>query len=292
MQFPSGFEHIVRENEPLSAHTWLRIGGAARFFGEPTSLDELESLTKACAAAKIPIRVLGGGSNLLVRESGFEGLVLSLSAPAFSHLSVEGNCVTSGGGTKLSHLVSHAVGAGLAGLEHLVGIPGTVGGALHENSATLNGDIGQRVKSSRVLTHQGDIITRDKSQLRFAHHTSSLDDLVIISTTFELEPADSKLLMQRMQTLWIVKRTHQPLLQSNAVIPFVDPDLCPAAQLIQEAGLAGAVEGRVSLHPTHHNFLIANAGATSNEVLALTSRVRDEIAKKTGVQLQLHLTVW
>src|SRR5262245_24808099 len=167
MPIPSGFEHITRENEPLAPCTWLRLGGAAQYFAEPTTVEELTALVRRCHEAELPVRVLGGGSNLLVRDEGVRGLVLSLGAAVFGRIQVAGRKLTAGGGAKLGHVISTAVREGLAGLEMLVGIPGTVGGALHTNSGTHSGDIGQSTASATVMTRQGQIVTRQKSEWRF-----------------------------------------------------------------------------------------------------------------------------
>ncbi len=122
-----GFEHILRESEPMGPYTWFRLGGAADFFAEPNTVEELAEIVRRAHAEEMPIRVLGGGSNLLVRDSGVRGLVLHLCSPAFCDIKHDGQIIKSGGGTRLRHVIATAVGAGLAGLELLVGIPGTVG---------------------------------------------------------------------------------------------------------------------------------------------------------------------
>ncbi len=255
--FPEQLQHFIRENEPLGQFTWLKIGGPAKYFAEPTSEAELVSFVKACHQHTIPLRVLGGGSNLLIREAGFDGAVVSIGAAAFSTMSVDGTRVKCGGGAKLSNLVTHSVAAGLSGLEHLIGIPGSVGGALHGNSGTLNGDIGQRVHSARLLRADGSIEVYEGSRLHFSTRKSSLDELVILDCEFDLERADRKSLTNQMQTLWIVKRAEQPSGQYAAAMAFVDPLTTSAADLIEQVGMRGAVEGAVQLSSTYANFLIA-----------------------------------
>lgn len=288
----SGLEHIIRVNEPLGPMTWLKIGGPARYFAEPTTELELVQLLKLCYQSKLPVRLLGGGSNLMVREAGFDGVVVSLSSPLFSSISIEKNRIRCGCGAKLSHLITHAVGAGLGGLEHLVGIPGTVGGALHANASTLNGDIGQHVLGAKLLSASGELIERSGAKLHFATGTSSLDELVILDCEFQLEPADIKTLTSRMQTLWIVKRANQPNPSMACAIPFIDPITSSAAALIEQAGLKGASEGAVQLSAHYPNYLIAGTGATSEQVIALIERATMAVYKLTGVQLQLHLRIW
>src|SRR5690606_1749880 len=138
----------------------------------------------------IATRLLGGGSNLLVREEGVKGIVLVLTHPSFVATSVEGNRLKAGGGAPLAHAISEAVRNGLAGLETLVGIPGTVGGALHGNAGSRGADISQGVKSATVLTRSGEVKERDRSELVFAYRQSSLDELVILDATFQLESDD------------------------------------------------------------------------------------------------------
>lgn len=293
MAFPAGFEHIVRENEPLAPYTWLRLGGSCRFFAEPTSEQQLQELVMACHRESIPIRIIGGGSNVLIRDEGFAGLVISLATPAFCQITIQGNVVKAGGGAQLSHVVSAAVGEGLSGIEHLVGIPGTLGGALHGNTSTLDGDIGQRVQRARLLTRAGEIVEFDGSQLQFSYHQSSLDELVILQAELRLEKsADPIALTKRMQKLWILKRATQPALGTPTLIPFIDPLGCNAADLIEEAGLSGLREGGVQLSTTHPNFLTLSSSATAAQVIALLEKVRSTVAAKKGVQLQLHLKIW
>ena len=293
MTFPAGFEHIVRENEPLAPYTWLQLGGSCRYFAEPTTEEELVGLVVACHQESIPIRVLGGGSNILIRDEGFNGLVLSLAASTFGRIEFHNNILRAGGGTKLAHVVSAAVGEGLAGIEHLVGIPGTLGGALHGNASTLDGDVGQRVQRARLLTRAGDIVEYTGSKLQFSHHQSSLDELVILEADLKLEKtADPIALTKRMQKLWIVKRAMQPTLGTPTIIPFIDPPGHNAATLIEESGLAGYREGLVQIQSTHPNILVVSSGATASQVIALLEKIRSTVAAKKGVELQLHLKIW
>lgn len=139
----SGLERLVRRGEPLAMHTWFQLGGPAEFFAEPTSHDELLALVRRCDEEEVPVRVLGSGSNVLVRDDGVPGLVLRLAAPAFCDIRIDGDTIVAGGGAKLGRVVTSAVHHGLAGLESLVAIPGILGGALHGNAGGHGGDVGQ-----------------------------------------------------------------------------------------------------------------------------------------------------
>src|SRR5579872_4502529 len=128
------FKDITHPDEPLAPYTWLKTGGLAQYFITPRTADELVEVVRCCYQNHIPMRVLGGGSNILVRDEGVPGVVLHLSDPSFSEIAVDGTVLTAGAGTSLSHAISHSVKAGLAGLDVLVGIPGTIGGALRGNA--------------------------------------------------------------------------------------------------------------------------------------------------------------
>jgi len=292
MPIPAGFEHIVRENEPLAPHTWFRIGGSAQYFAEPTSIDELAALTRRCHDAGLPVRVLGGGSNVLVRDEGVAGLVVALGAAAFGRIDVAGRKVNAGGGAKLGHVISTAVREGLAGLEVLVGIPGTVGGALHSNAGTHGGDVGQSAASATVMTRKGDIVTRQKSELRFGYRNSSLDELVILEAAFELEPGDSRSLTKQMQQAWILKRAEQPLSDQKTGQIFKSPGGVSAAALIEDAGLRNASVGDAQISERNANFIVVGSGGSSHDVLELIERVRSGVEQRTGVDLELAVEIW
>jgi UDP-N-acetylmuramate dehydrogenase len=288
----AGLEHIVRENEPIANFTWLRLGGAARYFAEPTSVDELKALVTRCRDANLPVRVLGGGSNVLVRDEGVAALVIHLAAPAFGGIAVQGCTVTAGGGAKLSHVISTAVREGLAGLEPLVGIPGTVGGALRTNAGANGSDIGQCTKRATVMTRGGDIVVNEGSDLRFAYRQSSLDELVILSADFGLEREDVFTLTKRMQKLWIVQKSLQPQGNLNVGCIFQDVGGISAASLIEQAGFKSAQVGQVSVSDLNANFIVAQPQATSSDVIELIDKLRNGVAERLGVALETELQVW
>ncbi len=291
MSWLSGLEHIVREDEPLAPFCWLRIGGAARFFAEPTTREELHELVCRCHESNLAMRLLGSGSNLVVRDEGVDGMVIHLAAPEFGFIDVSDNQVHVGGGASLSHVISSAVREGLAGLEALAGIPGTVGGALHGNCGSRTTDIGQYVQEATVLTHSGELVTRPRDDMQFSYRQSSLNELVILDARFQLEPEDPVRLTRRLQKLWIVKRSNQPTGELGTVILFKDHQGMPASELIDQAGLKGTSVGGAALFERDSNFAIVN-GATSDDVLRLVERVRSQTAERTGIELETAFEVW
>jgi len=205
------FNDIVVRDEPLAKHTYFRLGGPADLFVRPRNLDELAAIVRRCLENDIPMHTLGGGSNVLVRDEGVRGVVLHLAADEFADVQVQGNVVKAGAGAPLSNLISQSVREGLAGLENLVGIPGTVGGALHMNAGGRAGDIGPFVVEATVMNPRGEIETRGRDDLNFAYRQSNLDEPVILSARFELEPEDPGEIARRMRKLWILKKANQPL---------------------------------------------------------------------------------
>jgi UDP-N-acetylmuramate dehydrogenase len=292
MIFSETLHHIIRENEPLAPYCWLRIGGPAKYFAEPTTLEELGGLVREASAAGMSVRILGGGSNLLVREPGVDGLVISLGAPDFAHIRVQETRVIVGTGAKLGHLISRAVGAGLAGLEHLVGIPGTVGGAVVGNAGVINDDLGNHVVAATVMERTGEVRRLEKSSLQFAFRRSNLDDAIVCEVELELEKGSEQQLTRRMQSNWIIKRANQPSTDLRAVLAFVEPSVASIGELFEAAGVKGTAEGEASLSAPFPGYILVSGAATSDQVLALIARVRRTVEMKTGIALQSQLRIW
>jgi UDP-N-acetylmuramate dehydrogenase len=282
----------VREQVPLAERTWFKVGGAAQFFAEPTSVDELQALVKRSRDEGLHVRLLGGGSKVLVRDEGVSGMVISLANPAFANIATAGERVTLGAGAMLANAITMTVGAGLAGLETLVGIPGTVGGALHGNSGSHGGDIGQWASRATVMTRSGEIIDRERSDLVFAYRESSLDELVILSAEFELEKEDPLVVTKRMQKQWIIKKANLPMAHENTGCIFKNPRGMSAGMLIDQCGLKGEHVGGVEVSQRHANFFVAKPGATAKDVLQLIDVIRNRVAERMGVELETEIEIW
>jgi UDP-N-acetylmuramate dehydrogenase len=292
MNIFEGLEHCICRDEPLAAHTWFNLGGPAEFFAEPTTVEELALLVRRCREQEIPLRLIGGGSNLLVRDEGVPGVVVQLSAPAFGQIEVGKQSIRAGGGAKLGHVISTAVREGLAGLEVLVGIPGSIGGALHGNAGAASGDIGQWTHGATVMTHTGEIVTRQPGELSFGYRKSSLDELVILSAEFRLDQGDPHQLTRRMQKQWITKKASQPLAHQSAGCIFKNPQGVSAGMLIDQAGLKGTRIGGAEVSERHANFIVADSSATAADVLRLIELVRSTVAERMGVELKLEIEIW
>jgi UDP-N-acetylmuramate dehydrogenase len=284
--------NCVQQSVPLADRTWLKVGGAAAYFAEPTSEEELIAVIARCRDEQLPVRLLGGGSNVLVRDEGAPGMTISLSDPAFSRIKTNGTRVTIGGGASLANAITVTVGAGLAGLEPLVGIPGTVGGALHGNAGSHGGDIGQWTSAATVITRSGETIERQRSDLVFAYRQSSLDELVVLSAEFELEEEDPTEITKRMQKQWIVKKASLPMAHESTGCIFANPRGMSAGMLIDQCGLKGQQVGGAEVSQRHANFFVTRSGATAKDVLQLIDLVRSRVAERMGVELETQINIW
>jgi UDP-N-acetylmuramate dehydrogenase len=283
---------FVRELEPLAERTWLKVGGPAHYFAEPGSVDELLAVVQRCRDEQVPVRLLGGGSNVLVRDEGVPGMVVSLNQPGFANVSIEGTRLTAGGGANVANVITAAVGAGLAGLETLVGIPGTIGGALHGNAGSHGGDIGQWACRATVMTRGGEILTRERGDLVFAYRQSSLDELVILDGQFELDEENPEDLTKRMQKQWIVKKANLPMAHENTGCIFKNPRGMSAGMLIDQSGLKGETVGGAEVSQRHANFFIAQPGAKAQDILKLIDVVRSRVVERMGVELDTEIEIW
>ncbi len=292
MNLFAGFENVVRRDEPLAMHTWFQIGGPAEYFAEPETVDDLITLIRRCAENDVPVRMLGRGSNLLVADEGVPGLVLFLSSLEFHKISVNGTILTAGGGTRLGRVVTTAANRGLAGLEGLVAIPGTVGGALHGNAGTQSTDIGQWVQHATVITVTGDTFQRDRDDMSFGYRRSSLDELVILDASFRLEEDDSQELSKRLQKQWIMRKAAQPMGHQCAGCVFKNPRGMRAGELIEQAGLKGTRIGGAVVSDRHANFVIAEPECTAADVMRLIELIRVQVADRLGVDLEVELDIW
>lgn len=293
MSWQSGLEHCLRPDESLAQYCWLRLGGHAEFFAEPTNDEDLQLIVNRCQENDLPIRLLGGGSNLLISDRGVRGVVLSLAAPAFGGVSVEENLLTAGAGAALSHAIVSAAREGLAGLESLVSVPGTIGGALHGNAGDKITSVGSCFHEATVMAHDGELLTRSKDDVAFAYRQSGLDELAIVRATFQLEPDNKDELVRRMQKQWIVTRSEQPTREKRTACLFEDPMGQSAGDVIENAGLKSHTVGSAGLFERDPNYVVISAeDGSSEDVRRLVDSIREEVSLKMGVELEPSLQMW
>jgi UDP-N-acetylmuramate dehydrogenase len=286
------FEEIVKREEPLAPYTHLKIGGPAEMLVQPRSREELSAVVRRCYTESIPLRVLGSGCNLLVRDEGIRGAVLRLSATAFTSVRVEGKRVHAGTGATVSALISEAARHNLAGLEALVGVPGTVGGALRTNAGGRTGEISQFVRSVEVLDGRGGIQVRERDEIEFGEHASNLDDPVLLDVEFALDTDAPDAILKRMRKAWIQRKAAQPLSFQASARMFKNPRGLSAAALVDQAGLTRTRVGGAEVSDRDADYVVVHPGASSRDVLRLIELVGSRVRERFGVELESEITVW
>jgi UDP-N-acetylmuramate dehydrogenase len=283
---------MMERNVSLADLTSLGFGGPAEFLSRPGSVPEVEEALDAARRRGLPVHVMGRGTNLMVSDRGVRGLVMVIGPKALSDVRIDGERLTAGAGAPLSRAVAAAIERGLAGLEPLAGIPGSVGGALTMNAGTRDGDIGQVTAAVTAIDREGRPVRYARPDLTFAYRSSSLEQDTIVEAEFDLRPADPGTLRDRVEELRRKRAASQPLGVRSAGCVFKNPPGDAAGRLIDAAGLKGARVGGLEVSARHANFFVNVGGATFNDACRLIDRVRDEVRTRFGVELELEVELW
>ncbi len=284
---------ICRRDVPLAPLTWFRLGGPADYLIEPRNEAELSTVIRRCREANMPLRVLGFGANVLIPDAGFRGVVVRLTADAFTSAEYDGERVIAGAGLDMTRLVRNTVRRGLAGLENLAGIPGTVGGGIRMNCGGRYGEIGTAVKSARVIGSDGEILTREHDDLGFSYRHSELGRDWVVQVEFELQPTAPQELVQRFREIWMYKQNTQPPLGANSAgCIFRNPPGQSAGLLIDRAGLKGLRVGTAHVSERHANFVLADKNGKASDVARLLQLVTDRVEEHSGVRLRPEIEIW
>ena len=270
----------VRLNEPLAPYTTMKVGGPADFFVEPRSPGELAATFRAALECAIPVRILGSGANLLIRDEGVRGAVVRLSNfTRRDGLHVEA-------GYNFSKLVKETAAEGLAGLECLAGIPAQVGGAIRMNAGGRHGETGAAVKYVDVMTPDGELRRLKRDEVGFRYRGTALGDAVVLAAGFDLRPADG--IWDRYNDVLSQKKSSQPLGTHNAGCMFKNPPGGHAGRIIDECGLKGMRVGNAHVSERHANFIENDGGATADDILRLVQQIQSRVP----VPLELEVLVW
>ncbi|QEL19031.1 UDP-N-acetylmuramate dehydrogenase [Limnoglobus roseus] len=292
MSLVESFPEITKKREPLAPYTHLRIGGMADYLVQPRTPAELAAVLKYCKTHQVPLRMLGGGYNLLIRDEPISGAVVRLQGGEFAKIETTGNVVRAGGGAQLFDLIAHTVKVGLGGLETLVGIRGSVGGSVRCNVGDRTGEIGSSVKRVAVLTDDGVEQVRSRDELAFTDHASDLDEPVILWVEFSLDRESPDSLLKRMRRMWVQRQATEPLSFQAGVRMFRNPPGGSASTLVDRLGLAKHRVGGAEVSERNGNYAVAHPGTTARDILGLVDYVRDRVREKTGVTLERELYIW
>jgi UDP-N-acetylenolpyruvoylglucosamine reductase len=282
---------VVRANELLAKRTTLRVGGPADLFVEPAAETDLAATLRFCRQHGLPRFILGRGSNLLVRDGGVRGVVISLSHLAFAQLAVEGERLHCGAGAKLKHVANEARRRALAGLEFLEGIPGSVGGALRMNAGAMGGWMFDVVESVRFMDEHGAIHERARPAIEVSYRCCPLLRAhIALSAVLRGTPGDRAAIEERMSGFSLKRWSSQPAAASAGCI-FKNPAAIPAGKLIDELGLKGMRVGGAKVSLEHGNFLVNDGGATAADMLALIELIRQRALAERGIALQTEVEI-
>jgi len=286
----SGETRILR-NEPLARRTTLRVGGPADLLIEPATEDDLATVARLCRAQRVPLMVLGRGSNLLVKDLGFRGVVVCLVHPHFSRIEVSGQRLRCGAGAKLKEVVLQARRHGLGGLEFLEGIPGSVGGALRMNAGALGSAIFDVVETVRFMDFAGQVEERPAAEIGAQYRDCPfLHQRLALGAVLAGETADQELIEQRLDQFNKRRWESQPAAPSAGCI-FKNPSHIPAGRLIEELGFKGAQVGGARVSQEHANFIVNEGGATAGDILALIEQIRRKAREERGVELETEVQI-
>lgn len=281
----------ILNEEPLSLHTYFRIGGPAEVMVYPADLEDVKVLLKVVRDDTIPLLILGSGSNMLALDGGVRGLVINLSR-TFLDLHVIGEQIRCGAGIRTSRLLALSAMNGLTGLEGLAGVPGTVGGAIKGNAGTPLGAIIDHLDWIRIVDGLGEerYLTREELNPGYRHCTLPMGS-VIIETCFTLRRARVVEIRGMISTLLARRNLTQPVEGRSAGCIFKNPPGDFAGRLMECAGLKGIRHGNAQISEKHGNFVVNLGGSTAAEVLWLIERARIEVMAKTGVALELEIQI-
>ena len=276
-------------NEPLASHTSFRVGGPARLYHYPESVADLATLLKICGESKVPLLVIGFGTNLLVSGGGFDGLVIDL-ATACRSMKIEGRTVNAAAGVWGNDVVRAAAERGLGGMEKLAGIPGGLGGLLRMNGGAFRTSISDHLVRARAMTFDGKETVMSKDEIGFAYRSApGFDDKIIISARFELpEGVRSRILDAVEETIRERFRRNVMTLPSAGSV-FKNPPDRFAAKLLESVGAKGMHEGGVEVSQHHANFIVNTRGGTAADIVRLIARLRARVQDAHGVTLALEL---
>lgn len=282
----------LRLYEPMRKHTTMKAGGPAQFWIEPQTIQGMQNLVKYCHENDIPLRVIGRGSNLLVKDGGIKGVVACLSKGEFLKLDVEGNQITAGGGVKLKALASAAQSAGIGHMEWMEGVPGAVGGSLRMNAGAMGAEMFDHVVSVTAITPEGELRTFLPEELDVNYRkVSELVDHIAVEAVFTDKPAPASEIAERMEASRTKRKESQPIAACSGCI-FKNPDEVPAGMLVDQLGLKDFGIGSARVSEVHANFIVNDNGdATATQVLELIDRIQKTAKSERGIDLHTEVQI-
>jgi len=286
-------EKRVYLNEPMKKHTNFRLGGPASLLAIPQTEEDLVKTVRTVRETNAPMLLIGNGTNLLVRDGGYKGVVIKINHQGMKNLTIDGTTITAEAGALLSTVSKRAQQAGLSGLEFAGGIPGSLGGAVYMNAGAYGGEMKDVVTSVRVLGQDGKVSTFTKEELAFGYRTSRFHQAgdIVLSVTMELEKKDPSEILLTMKELDFKRTSKQPLDKPSAGSTFKRPEGDYAGRLIDEAGLRGLRFRGARVSPKHCGFVILDGEGCAKDVETLIGMIQKTVFDKFGVLLEKEVIV-
>jgi UDP-N-acetylenolpyruvoylglucosamine reductase len=276
---------VIRRGEPLAKHTTLRVGGPADIYVEPASEDDLAGVVRFCGKRDLPFFMMGRGSNLLVRDGGFRGVMICLAHPYFSRIDIVGERLRCGAGAKLKNVALEAKRHGLSNVEFLEGIPGSVGGALRMNAGAMGNATFDIVESVRLMDFDGNVRELAPKEMSVEYRGCGiLKAHIALGAVFRCTPAPREKIEKRMRAFSQKRWEMQPAAPSAGCI-FKNPAVIPAGKLIDELGLKGTRVGGAMVSAEHGNFIVNDGNATAHDILELIEILKARVKKARGIEL-------
>jgi UDP-N-acetylmuramate dehydrogenase len=288
----SGLEAFVTENHPLAKHTWYKIGGPARYFVRPRTPEELQEAVARCVGNNVAYQVLGLGANLLISDEGVKGAVFRLDEEYWRRVRFEGTTADVGAGVDMQKLIIRSVRQGLAGIECLAGIPGTIGGGIRMNAGGKYGDLGTFVQTVTVMDSEGTIFQRTRDDLVFEYRHTNIAAPFILGATLAMQEDDPDRIMKRTKEIWMFKQNSQPLNTKSCGCVFKNPRGLSAGALIDQAGLKGMRVGGAEISQKHANFIVAHPGCLADDVKRLIGIIKEKVWEKNEIALETEVQIW
>lgn len=280
---------IILFDEPMSKHTSYGIGGPARAYVTPKNKEDLVSILKFSKDNNIPSYFIGSGSNLLVSDDGIDGIVITLGK-SFNKLEINKNNVFAETGVMLGKMVKECTKRNLSGLESLIGVPGTLGGALIMNAGAFGGEISNYLEYVSVITMSGDEKKYQQKDIKFNYRNSSFsDNEILINANFKFIFSDQKTVSKNKLKASGGRKSSQPLRFRSAGSVFKNPSEGAAGYFIDKAGLKGTKSGDAEISNVHANFFVNHGTATAKDVVRLINIARKKVYNEFGVMLELEI---
>ncbi len=280
----------ILEKEPLKKHSYIRIGGEARYFAVPETVEELTEAIEFARNKKLPFYIIGGGSNILFHDEGYQGVIINTSC--LQNININGEIITVGAGVSLPELSVLLQKEGLSGMEELCEIPGTIGGAIAGNAGAFGREISELFVEGKILDSKGNLVILGKEELKFSYRNSHLKKFgIIVEAKLKLTLSTPNRVAERMKEFKKLRREHQPVGELSLGSVFRNPPGTSAGFLLDKAGFKGYTIGGAKFSEKHANFIVNFNNAKAEDVKALIKEAKKKVFELFGIDIECEIII-